>query len=75
MMILLVDNFANGLLNMATYANTIYFLTKHNSSMERDSTIPVNPHNSCNTNQLLPWKPISSTNFQWELGAVSLGII
>jgi len=74
MMTLLVDNFANGLLNMATYVNTLYFLTKHNSSRE-DSTIPANPHNSCNNNQLLPWKPTSSTNFQWELGAVSLGII
>jgi len=52
MMTLHVDNFANGLLNMATYVNTFYFLTKHNSSMEMDSTIPANPHNSCNTNQL-----------------------
>jgi len=75
MMTLLVDSFASGLLNMATYVNTLYFLTKHNSSIEMDSTIPANPHNSCNNNQLLPWKPISSTNFQRELGAVSLGII
>jgi hypothetical protein len=64
MMTLLVADFANGLLNMATYINTLYFLTKHNSSMEMDSTIPTNSHNSCNTNQSLPWKPISSTNFQ-----------
>jgi hypothetical protein len=36
---------------------------KHNSWKEMDSTVPNNPYNSCITNQLLPWKPISRTIF------------